>query len=117
MVNITALIALREKLAERLIMKYSYVIPSLISYLILSFSSGVGSMYSLYYSFFIIISQVSYTTISITWRIIRTTSLLISIINANLAFPICKWWRCFFRLFFLSMILSTFSFLIGLSCS
>ena len=47
MVNITDLITLREiVLAERLIMTSSFVIPSLIFDLILSFSSGGGTMYS-----------------------------------------------------------------------
>ena len=52
MVNKTALITLREiVLAERLIMTSSFVIPSLIFDLILSFSSGGGTMYSSFSSF------------------------------------------------------------------
>ena len=49
MVKITALITLREfVLAERLVMTSSSVIPLLIFYLIISFSSGGNSMYSSY---------------------------------------------------------------------
>ena len=61
-------------------------------------------------------SQVPRTTISFTWRIKRSTSLLISIIN--LVFLIFKWCRCFISIYFsTSVILFYFALLLGLSGS
>ena len=62
------------------------------------------------------ITQVSCTTISITWRIIGFTCILISI--TSVVYLIFKWWRClFWIMFFSSMILSSFALLLGLSRS
>ena len=56
-------------------------------------------------------SQVYFTTISFTWRIIGFTCCLSS--TANVVILIFKWWRCFFGL----CILSSFALLLGLSGS
>ena len=61
---------------------------------------------------FMFIAQVSCTTISITWIIIIFTFLIIS--TTNLALLIFTWWG---RFFFKSIILCTFSLLLGLSDS
>ena len=59
--------------------------------------------------------QVSGTTTSFTWRIIRNTSLLISI--TNVVFPIFKQWRYFLTNFCTSGIIPSFALLLGLSGS
>ena len=43
-------------------------------------------------------TQVPHTTISCTWRVIRTTRLLINI--TKIVFLILKWWRCFLWFFY-----------------
>ena len=85
-------------------MKYSSVILLLNFDLILSFISEVFSW---------IFYQVTRTTISFTWRIIGTTSLLIS--TTNVVLLIFNWWRCFLFVFSTSGIISYFALLLGLS--
>ena len=47
---------------------------------------------------FVFIAQVSCTTISVTWRIVKFTCLLI--ITTNVVLPILKWLRSFLQILF-----------------
>ena len=100
--KITALVTLSEKcFANRLIMKNFSVIPlPILSDNIIYFRSSFNVLFILFICMFF--AQVTNTTISLTWRIIRTTRLLNSI--TNVVFLIFKWWRCFFLLCFLHQV-------------